>query len=900
MKQYFRNAPLLANLGDVGAYDQDSLAGGYVLGWDSNAKVWVPVVGGGGGSNVLNTTLTGFSPTIGTVTSNNTVLEGFGILSGNVTNLETRYARLTRFESIGTNTSGTVTVPTNETVVLDDFGGSYDAVVTHIVSGKPDWTPVSDSNGVLVTTTFNSNGNYVLSSASAVTNNCIVFRTQVAAKNLVYDGGVIGPDSMDPAHTQLSLLNADSNYQHISQTQVNALHPAVSVSNTGTINLTMGSNQALTANYNFPANEVIVAKSSGQFTTIQAAINSVTNASATNVYSLKVMPGTYTEDVTLKDYVFLENGLPGVVTIQGKLTATGIVGETGARGFTVSFVPSADNQIGVEVAGGVINLIDIFVSITGSGNYAVTGIKATSGTSLAISNSGVFDRRTGSLSKDFNGIQLNGSGTFSLPSTYVSVRGTIASGTYCLYDIHATGPFSMVGGEVIFGSTSAFAGEVRAFCCESASSSPRNVQGAQISLSNVSGGTGVGFYLNSSGNTALMGYSGCQLIVGNFTNEYLTSTATGDTQKVWNVSTTESLSKYGAGLAVITPYDNAITGFDQWSTVGTNYWSFVPGTGVFTLQKRCTGLVNSAPILVNSTQTISVTNNLTNFIFADSTGTLTITSAPTDSNFSSSIPLFEVVSDGTNYLVKREDHPVSVDQGMSRVWHNTIGTSIANNGGGNLTLLSAANRTVTMVGSSTIHDHGLNTPIPDGGGAAMTFSAVYVGASGTVFDAAGITQIPSKWQNTATTVANAPNNKYVVVRVGALLDNLNSSNPQYFFSYDTTNYGTAPAAATAIAAQSIAPFPSTFTGMEPVQLGYVTLKANGSGAGTIDSVTIAKQVVGNQISSGGGSASAGNVLVDPTSFTNTLTSTNTTVQSALNTLDAKVKLTAELFALMFS
>lgn len=51
--------------------------------------------------------------------------------------------------------------------------------------------------------------------------------------------------------------------------------------------------------------EVIVAKKGGQFSTIQAAINSITDASATKPYNIIIRAGYYYEAVTLKPYVTL-------------------------------------------------------------------------------------------------------------------------------------------------------------------------------------------------------------------------------------------------------------------------------------------------------------------------------------------------------------------------------------------------------------------------------------------------------------------------------------------------------------------------------------------------------------------------------------------------------------------
>ena len=53
-------------------------------------------------------------------------------------------------------------------------------------------------------------------------------------------------------------------------------------------------------------NVVVVAKSGGDFTSIQAALDSITTASASKHYLIKVAPGTYTEQVTMKEFVDIE------------------------------------------------------------------------------------------------------------------------------------------------------------------------------------------------------------------------------------------------------------------------------------------------------------------------------------------------------------------------------------------------------------------------------------------------------------------------------------------------------------------------------------------------------------------------------------------------------------------
>jgi hypothetical protein len=68
-----------------------------------------------------------------------------------------------------------------------------------------------------------------------------------------------------------------------------------------------------------PQNVVLVAKSGGDYTSIQDALDGITDASAGNRYLVWVAPGTYTETVVMKSYVDIE----GAGELATKITYTG-------------------------------------------------------------------------------------------------------------------------------------------------------------------------------------------------------------------------------------------------------------------------------------------------------------------------------------------------------------------------------------------------------------------------------------------------------------------------------------------------------------------------------------------------------------------------------------------------
>jgi hypothetical protein len=629
---------------------------------------------------------------------------------------------------------------------------------------------------------------------------------------------------------------------------------------------------------------VHVATSGAPFTSIQAAIDSITDASVSKPYVVHIAPGIYTENITLKDYVYLENGISGGVKIVGTVTATGLTGSSGIRGCTLEFTPTMDGQAVLTQSGGGFYLTDTDIYTVGTADFATTGLSLSCTTGISLFNSTVFDRRSGNITKNYIGMSCAGTGVYGIFNASVSARGAYTAGTHALVSLTQTGSFTMSGGALIFGGTATFSGTVRGISVTSISASPRITSGVQIRLTGTSGGTAVGFRLAASGDD--FQHVNSVVFIDGFTSEYVTDTATGDVQKIWLNSVNKDIPKTGSGIAIITPYDKSESGFVEFAgnpaEGSTTFWSWASPN--LTVSLAGAGSVKGAPVTWAASQSIALTDLATNYIYMNSAGVIQKTTASSEALYTGNILLLQAWRDGTNALVVKENHPLKFTSAVSHAWHRLFGVLLEGTGA-QINILSSASRTIEILGDDVLTDHGLDTTIPAAPGTAATFSFVYTGTAG----AARLQATQNTFGDWIDSGTSAPgtitNNRYVVHRVGVTKNNLNATTPQYISIIPTAEYSTLSQAQAAISAGSIQPFPTEIKNLETAQLGYVILRKTSGGSLSINSVVVERQTFTARFLGSTPANQASLITVEASAYSDAdavLDSTDVTAQAAFD------------------
>ena len=326
-----------------------------------------------------------------------------------------------------------------------------------------------------------------------------------------------------------------------------------------------------------------------------------------------------------------------------------------------------------------------------------------------------------------------------------------------------------------------------------------------------------------------------------------------------------------------------MTGFYSWAAGGPYYNSATLGT--FQLLVGGTGYIKGRLVTWVAQNITGMTSGATWFIYIDSTGTIGKTSSRTDALFVNNIVLFECLYDETTgtklqHTVK-ENHAYNYPVGISNYEHDVIGAIIENAANGaNITVVPAANVKIAISGADVYADHGLDTTIPDSAGAGVTFKKFYTTAGG-------------KWalQNVSDTFAGYYNNggtptvltggRFAVYRLYVGKDDLNSATPTYYAILDIVQYGSSAAATTAIGNDSPAKATGELSDLELAQLGFIIFRES---TAQISSVIISKTTLRSTISTAG-TNTASLVNTNVSAFNGMLSSADTNVQAALDTID---------------
>jgi hypothetical protein len=132
-----------------------------------------------------------------------------------------------------------------------------------------------------------------------------------------------------------------------------------------------------------PSNVIMVAKSGGDYTSIQAAIDSISDAAADNAYLVWIGPGVYTEQVTMAPYVHLQGAGQGVAIISSTTTGSNwppvatlvLASDSSLRDLTVGNTGAGDYNVALMAAAGATHALVADVTAwahgTGMANYAV-------------------------------------------------------------------------------------------------------------------------------------------------------------------------------------------------------------------------------------------------------------------------------------------------------------------------------------------------------------------------------------------------------------------------------------------------------------------------------------------------------------------------------------------------
>jgi hypothetical protein len=151
-----------------------------------------------------------------------------------MTSLGDKYVRSTRFATISEGTSGTLSISPQQTIILDDFGGTVDAIVTTISGGRPTVYSAQNSDEQPIAATLDVYGNWTFIGTPSSYPVAIIYRVREKFSSyLDFDENILGftnYQELRPEGETITLTLQDITNKSVKLTNIPLSPNAVSLS----------------------------------------------------------------------------------------------------------------------------------------------------------------------------------------------------------------------------------------------------------------------------------------------------------------------------------------------------------------------------------------------------------------------------------------------------------------------------------------------------------------------------------------------------------------------------------------------------------------------------------------------------------------------------------------------
>ncbi len=284
---------------------------------------------------------------------------------------------------------------------------------------------------------------------------------------------------------------------------------------------------------------VTVAKSGADYTTIQGAIDSISDNASNKPYSVLIYPGIYTEDIVMEDYVSLYGvGDPVSIIIYGTNSAPLVTGSAenayeGIFGLTLSLAPTSNAQSLISNSAGTLVVQNSNLFINSSTNDIVATVWAQTGGSCWLNSSYIIYNMDGThaTSKTHSVISVSGTSSYIIRRSEVDIDVDDANDTVIFLNesTNNTIKSDVLGNALHMTLNSAsYSGTAGGFYLHG-SGTNKFVQNNHFHMESAGNGTAYGFYVNSTTVAATVWSTANQVHVEGFATNYGLNIAAGDT-----------------------------------------------------------------------------------------------------------------------------------------------------------------------------------------------------------------------------------------------------------------------------------------------------------------------------------------------------------------------------------